>query len=70
MMVFENRKGFIAGKAGKAYPAPVKRLKVDPEGASKGPRRRAEDRGRTVRKLAKTTVCDALIGLFLKRSAS
>ncbi len=32
MMVFETAKGFIAGKAGKNYPAPVEAIKAMPEG--------------------------------------
>jgi 3-hydroxyacyl-CoA dehydrogenase/enoyl-CoA hydratase/3-hydroxybutyryl-CoA epimerase/enoyl-CoA isomerase len=65
MMVFETAKGFIAGKAGKAYPAPVEAVKVIQKAAGKGRDDALKIEGQGFAKLAKTTVADALIGLFL-----
>ncbi len=65
MMVFETAKGFIAGKAGKHYPAPLTAVKGIQKAAamSRDDAIRVEAEGFV--KLAKTTVADALIGLFL-----
>ncbi len=65
MMVFETAKGFIAGKAGKNYPAPLTAVKGIQKAASmsRDDAIRVEAEGFV--KLAKTTVADALIGLFL-----
>ena len=65
MMAFETAKGFIAGKAGKAYPAPVEAVKVIQKAAGKGRDEALKIEGAAFAKLAKTTVADALIGLFL-----
>jgi len=65
MMVFETAKGFIAGKAGKAYPAPVTAVSVIQKAASKSRDDALKIEGQGIAKLAKTTVADALIGLFL-----
>lgn len=65
MMVFETAKGFIAGKAGKAYPAPVEAVKVMQKAASKGRDDAIKIEAAGFAKLAKTTVADALVGLFL-----
>ncbi|MEL7450585.1 MAG: fatty acid oxidation complex subunit alpha FadB [Pseudomonadota bacterium] len=65
LMVFETAKGFIAGKAGKHYPAPIaavtdiqKAATMDRDGALK-----IEAAG--FARLAKTQVANSLIGLFL-----
>ena len=65
LMVFETAKGFIAGKAGKHYPAPIaavnaiqKAATTDRDGALA-----IEAAGFAV--LAKTQVANSLIGLFL-----
>lgn len=65
MMVFETAKAFIAGKAGKHYPAPITAVKGIQKAAtmSRDDAIRVEAEGFV--KLAKTTVADALIGLFL-----
>jgi 3-hydroxyacyl-CoA dehydrogenase/enoyl-CoA hydratase/3-hydroxybutyryl-CoA epimerase/enoyl-CoA isomerase len=65
MMSFETAKGFIAGKAGKAYPAPVEAVKAMQKAASKSRDDALKIEGQAFAKLAKTTVADALIGLFL-----
>jgi len=65
MMTFETAKGFIAGKAGKAYPAPVEAVKAMQKAASKSRDEALKIEGQSFAKLAKTTVADALIGLFL-----
>jgi 3-hydroxyacyl-CoA dehydrogenase/enoyl-CoA hydratase/3-hydroxybutyryl-CoA epimerase/enoyl-CoA isomerase len=65
MMVFETAKGFIAGKAGKAYPAPLEAVKSIQKAASKGRDDALKIEAAGFAKLAKTSVADALIGLFL-----
>lgn len=65
MMTFETAKGFIAGKAGKAYPAPVEAVKAMQKAASKSRDDALKIEGQSFAKLARTTVADALIGLFL-----
>ena len=65
MMVFETAKGFIAGKAGKAYPAPVEAVKSIQKAAGKGRDEALKIEAAGFAKMAKTTVADALIGLFL-----
>ncbi|MGH8442680.1 MAG: fatty acid oxidation complex subunit alpha FadB, partial [Nevskiaceae bacterium] len=65
MMTFETAKGFIAGKAGKAYPAPVEAVKAMQKAASKSRDDALKIEGQAFAKLAKTTVADALIGLFM-----
>jgi 3-hydroxyacyl-CoA dehydrogenase / enoyl-CoA hydratase / 3-hydroxybutyryl-CoA epimerase / enoyl-CoA isomerase len=65
MMTFETAKGFIAGKAGKAYPAPVEAVKAMQKAASKSRDDALKIEGQSFAKLAKTTVADALIGLFM-----
>jgi len=64
MMTFETAKAFIAGKS-KGYPAPVEAVKAMQKAASKGRDDALKIEGQTFAKLAKTTVADALIGLFL-----
>ena len=65
MMVFETAKGFIAGKAGPHYPAPVEAVKgiQKAAGMSRDDALKVEHAG--FAKVAQTTVADALIGLFL-----
>ncbi len=65
MMVFETAKGFIAGKAGKHYPAPLAAVKAIQKAASKGRDDALKIEGEAFAKLAKTTQADALVGLFL-----
>lgn len=65
MMVFTTAKGFIAGKAGKNYPAPVAAVGAIEKAAGKGRDEALKIEGQAFAKLAKTSVADALIALFL-----
>jgi 3-hydroxyacyl-CoA dehydrogenase / enoyl-CoA hydratase / 3-hydroxybutyryl-CoA epimerase / enoyl-CoA isomerase len=65
MMVFETAKGFIAGKAGKHYPAPVEAVKAIQKAAGKSRDEALKIEAAGFAKVAKTTVADALIGIFL-----
>lgn len=65
LMAFETSKAFVAGQAGRNYPAPVASIKSMQEGAKLG---RDEailiETGRFA-KLAKTSVAQSLVGLFI-----
>ncbi|MDO9452596.1 MAG: fatty acid oxidation complex subunit alpha FadB [Stagnimonas sp.] len=65
MMVFSTAKGFIAGKAGKNYPAPVAAVSAIEKAAGKGRDDALKIEAAGFAKLAKTTVADSLISLFL-----
>ncbi|MHB0777425.1 fatty acid oxidation complex subunit alpha FadB [Halomonas sp. WWR20] len=65
MMAFETAKGFVAGKAGPHYPAPVEAIKVIQKGAGEGRERAQAIEAKGFAKLAKTEVCFNLVGLFL-----
>ena len=65
MMVFETAKGFIAGKAGKHYPAPVEAVKCIQKAASKSRDDALRIEGKGFAKVAKTPQAAALINLFL-----
>lgn len=65
MMVFESAKAFIAGQAGKNYPAPVAAVSAIQKAASKSRDEALKIEGQAFAKVAKTPVADALIGLFL-----
>jgi len=65
MMVFETAKAFIAGKAGKDYPAPVAAVSSIQKAAGKGRDEALKIEAQGFAKLAKGTVADALISLFL-----
>ncbi len=65
MMVFSTAKGFIAGKAGKNYPAPVAAVTTIEKAAGKGRDDALKIEAAGFAKLAKTTVADSLISLFL-----
>ena len=65
MMVFSTAEAFIAGKAGKHYPAPVAAVKAIQKAAGKGRDDALKIEAAAFAKLAKTTVDDALVGLFL-----
>ncbi|MGQ0619118.1 MAG: fatty acid oxidation complex subunit alpha FadB [Panacagrimonas sp.] len=65
MMVFETAKGFIAGQAGKHYPAPLEAVKGIQKAASKSRDEALKIEGQGFAKLAKTTQADSLVGLFL-----
>ena len=65
MMCFTTAKGFIAGKAGKNYPAPLQAVKSIERaaGMTRDGALKVEAKGFV--KIAKTTVAASLIGLFL-----
>ncbi|MEM6639471.1 MAG: fatty acid oxidation complex subunit alpha FadB [Pseudomonadota bacterium] len=65
MMVFETAKGFIAGKAGKHYPAPVAAVKDMQKAASMDRDGALAVEAKGFSKLAKTQVASSLIGLFI-----
>ena len=65
MMVFNTSIPFIQSQAGKAYPAPVEAVKAIQKGASKSRDEALKIEGAGFAKVAKTTVADALIGIFL-----
>ncbi|MFK7161151.1 fatty acid oxidation complex subunit alpha FadB [Marinospirillum sp. MEB164] len=65
MMVFETAKGFVAGKAGPHYPAPVEAIKAIQKGATAGREKAQEIEAKIFAKMAKTDVCFNLVGLFL-----
>ncbi|MDV6318691.1 fatty acid oxidation complex subunit alpha FadB [Chromohalobacter sp. HP20-39] len=65
MMVFETAKGYVAGKAGPHYPAPIEAIKVIQKGAGEGRERAQAIEAKAFAKLAKTDVCYHLVGLFL-----
>ncbi len=65
MMVFGTAKGFIAGKAGKNYPAPVAAVSAIEKAAGKGRDDALKIEAAAFAKLAKTSVADALISLFM-----
>lgn len=65
MMVFETAKGFVAGKAGPHYPAPVEAIKAIQKGATCQREKAQEVEAKIFAKMAKTDVCFNLVGLFL-----
>jgi 3-hydroxyacyl-CoA dehydrogenase/enoyl-CoA hydratase/3-hydroxybutyryl-CoA epimerase/enoyl-CoA isomerase len=64
MMTFETAKAFVAGKS-KGYPAPVEAIKVMQKAMGKGRDDAIKLEAAGFARLAKTTVADALVGLFL-----
>ncbi|QFT85875.1 Fatty acid oxidation complex subunit alpha [Halomonas sp. THAF12] len=69
MMVFETAKGYVAGKAGPHYPAPIEAIKVIQKGAGETRERAQAIEAASFAKLAKTDVCYNLVGLFLNDQA-
>ncbi len=69
MMCFETAKGFVAGKAGPNYPAPVEAIKTIQKAANHGRDKALEIEAQGFAKLAKTSVAESLIGLFLNDQA-
>jgi 3-hydroxyacyl-CoA dehydrogenase/enoyl-CoA hydratase/3-hydroxybutyryl-CoA epimerase/enoyl-CoA isomerase len=65
MMCFTTAKGFIAGQAGKNYPAPLEVVKAIEKASGKDRDGALKAEAKAFVKLAKTTVADSLIGLFL-----
>jgi len=65
MMSFETSKAFVAGQAGPNYPAPVDAIKTIQKAANFGRDKAIEVEAAGFVKLAKTSVAESLIGLFL-----
>ncbi|EPC03697.1 multifunctional fatty acid oxidation complex subunit alpha [Litchfieldella anticariensis FP35 = DSM 16096] len=65
MMAFETAKGYVAGKAGPHYPAPIEAIKVIQRGAGEGRERAQAIEAKAFAQMAKTDVCFNLVGLFL-----
>ncbi|WP_104201642.1 fatty acid oxidation complex subunit alpha FadB [Billgrantia saliphila] len=65
MMAFETAKGYVAGKAGPHYPAPIEAIKVIQKGAGEERARAQAIEAKAFAKLALTDVCYNLVGLFL-----
>ncbi len=65
MMVFETAKGYIAGKAGRHYPAPVEAVKTIQKHANFDRDKAIAIEAKGFAKMAKTAVAQNLIGLFL-----
>ncbi|WP_163560151.1 fatty acid oxidation complex subunit alpha FadB [Halomonas sp. NO4] len=65
MMAFETAKGYVKGKAGPHYPAPVEAIKVIQKGAGETRERAQAIEATAFAKLAMTDVCFNLVGLFL-----
>lgn len=66
MMAFESAKGVIGAKAGPHYPAPMAALKTIQKHASLPRDKAIEIEAKGFVKVAKTEVCAALVGLFMK----
>jgi 3-hydroxyacyl-CoA dehydrogenase/enoyl-CoA hydratase/3-hydroxybutyryl-CoA epimerase/enoyl-CoA isomerase len=65
MMVFETSKGFVAGKAGPHYPAPLTAIKVMEKAAGMGRDDALREEARGIAKMAGTMAAKNLIGLFI-----
>jgi 3-hydroxyacyl-CoA dehydrogenase/enoyl-CoA hydratase/3-hydroxybutyryl-CoA epimerase/enoyl-CoA isomerase len=64
-MVFETAKGFVGGKAGPNYPAPVAAIEAMQKGASKSRNEALEFEGAAFARIAKTPTAASLVGVFL-----
>ena len=65
MMAFETAKGFVAGKAGPNYPAPVEAIRVIQKGAGEERARAQRIEAQSFAKLALSDVAFNLVGLFM-----
>ncbi|XKH59205.1 fatty acid oxidation complex subunit alpha FadB [Halomonas sediminis] len=65
MMAFETAKGYVAGKAGPHYPAPVEAIKVIQKGAGEQRSRAQAIEAKAFAKLALSDVAFNLVGLFM-----
>ncbi|MFE8069644.1 fatty acid oxidation complex subunit alpha FadB [Marinobacteraceae bacterium S3BR75-40.1] len=65
MMTFETAKGYVAGQAGKNYPAPVEAIKVMQKHAGMTRDKAIEVEAKGFAKMAKTNVASSLVQLFL-----
>lgn len=66
MMAFETAKGLVGAKAGPHYPAPMEALKSIQKHVNVTREKAVAIEAKGFAKLAKTDVCAALVGLFLK----
>ncbi|MDY6798127.1 MAG: fatty acid oxidation complex subunit alpha FadB [Pseudomonadota bacterium] len=69
MMAFEISKAFVAGKAGKHYPAPVEAIKVMQKHAGMTRDKAIEVEAKGFARMAKTNTAACLVGLFLNDQA-
>jgi len=69
MMAFEISKAFVAGKAGKNYPAPVEAIKTMQKHAGMTRDKAIEVEAKGFARMAKTNVAACLVGLFLNDQA-
>ncbi|MDP0563422.1 MAG: fatty acid oxidation complex subunit alpha FadB [Candidatus Endonucleobacter sp. (ex Gigantidas childressi)] len=69
MMVFETAKPFVASKAGPHYPAPVEAIKTIQRHAYMERDKAIEVEAKGFIKMAKTSVVESLVGLFLNDQA-
>ncbi len=65
MMTFETAKGFVAGQAGKNYPAPVEAIKVMQKHSGMTRDKAIEVEAKGFAKMAKTNVAASLVQLYL-----
>jgi 3-hydroxyacyl-CoA dehydrogenase/enoyl-CoA hydratase/3-hydroxybutyryl-CoA epimerase/enoyl-CoA isomerase len=65
MMVFETAKGYVGAQAGRNYPAPVEAIKTIQKHAGLDRDKAIEVEAKAFAKMAKTSVSESLIGLFL-----
>jgi len=65
MMVFETAKGFIAGQTKGQYPAPIEAIKSMQKHAGMTRDKALEVEAKGFAKMAKTSIAESLIGLFL-----
>ncbi len=65
MMAFETAKGFVAGKAGPNYPAPVRAIKTIQKHAGMGRDKAQLVEAKAFAELCKTDVATNLVGIFL-----
>ncbi len=65
MMAFETAKGYVAGKAGPHYPAPVEAIRVIQKGAGEERARAQRIEAQSFAKLALSDVAFNLVGLFM-----
>jgi len=65
MMAFETAKGYVAGKAGPHYPAPIEAIKVIQKGAGESRARAQAVEAKAFAKLALSEVAYNLVGLFM-----
>lgn len=66
VMAFESAKGVISAKAGPHYPAPLAALKTIQKHANLPRDKALEIEAKGFVKVAKSDVCEALVGLYLK----